>query len=95
MIERVVLVRLRPEYAKDAALVAAASELLRLARDRFGQLPAVLTGGCFQNVWLSSGVVKAVSPDVAVFLHEDIPAGDGGLSIGQAVIADAVARTCS
>ncbi len=78
-----------------AALVAAASELLRLARDRFGKLPAVLTGGCFQNVRLSSGVVKAVSPDMAVFLHEDIPAGDGGLSIGQAVIADAVARTIS
>jgi hydrogenase maturation protein HypF len=73
------------------ALVAAAAELVRRAVRRTGALPVVLTGGCFQNVRLAEGILRALSGSLQVYLHETIPPGDGGIALGQAVVADAVA----
>jgi hydrogenase maturation protein HypF len=52
----------------------------------------VLTGGCFQNARLSEGLARALSPQLQVYLHGEVPPGDGGLSLGQAVAAAAIAR---
>ena len=47
-----------------------------------------LSGGAFQNKTLLSGVTKALTADgFDVLSHALIPANDGGLSLGQAVIA--------
>ena len=47
-----------------------------------------LSGGAFQNKTLLSGVTKALSADgFNVLSPEKVPANDGGLSLGQAVIA--------
>ncbi len=47
-----------------------------------------LSGGAFQNKTLLSGVMKALSADgFEVLSHALVPANDGGLSLGQAVIA--------
>ncbi|MBW2709200.1 MAG: carbamoyltransferase HypF, partial [Deltaproteobacteria bacterium] len=47
-----------------------------------------LSGGAFQNEALLSGVTKALSADgFEVWSQEKVPANDGGLSLGQAVIA--------
>ena len=48
----------------------------------------VLSGGCFQNVVLVDRTVeKLEGRGVRVFTHQRVPANDGGLSLGQAVLA--------
>jgi hydrogenase maturation protein HypF len=75
-----------------AALVAAGAELVRRASRRVGRLPILLTGGCFQNARLVEGLVRELSSAFAVYPHGEVPPGDGGLALGQAIVADAVAR---
>lgn len=48
----------------------------------------VLSGGCFQNALLLDLTVKALG-DAPVLIHKKVPANDGGLALGQAVIAAA------
>ncbi|MET1413735.1 carbamoyltransferase HypF [Roseibium sp. HPY-6] len=54
-----------------------------------GEAQAVaLSGGCFQNATLQSAFMSALG-DVPVMLHRSVPANDGGLAMGQALIAAA------
>jgi hydrogenase maturation protein HypF len=49
-----------------------------------------LTGGCFQNKLLLEKVVGGMSESgLKIITHSRVPANDGGLSLGQAVIAAA------
>lgn len=57
-----------------------------------GELPVVLTGGCFQNALLAERIVEALAGGPPVYLHREVPPGDGGLALGQAVVADAIVR---
>ena len=52
----------------------------------------VLTGGCFQNALLAEKTLESLTPELEVFLHGEVPPGDGGICLGQAVIADAIGR---
>jgi hydrogenase maturation protein HypF len=52
----------------------------------------VPTGGCFQNPWLAEGLLAALGGEFDVRLQAEVPPGDGGLALGQALVADAVAR---
>jgi hydrogenase maturation protein HypF len=72
-----------------ATLVAAGAALVRRAARRTGVLPVVLTGGCFQNARLAEGLLRELSGEFPVYLPGEIPPGDGGLALGQAVVADA------
>jgi hydrogenase maturation protein HypF len=74
-----------------AALAAAGAALLREARARHGPLPAVLTGGCFQNGRLAEGLLGLLGEAGYLHLHREVPPGDGGIALGQAVAADAIA----
>jgi hydrogenase maturation protein HypF len=74
-----------------ASLAAAAAELVRGAARRTGRLPVVLTGGCFQNARLVEGVLRELSSAFEVYPHGRVPPGDGGVALGQAVVADATA----
>jgi hydrogenase maturation protein HypF len=74
------------------ALVAATAATVRRARRDHGALPVVLAGGCFQNRRLAEGVVAALGAEVTVRLPRLAPPGDGGIALGQAVVADAVLR---
>jgi hydrogenase maturation protein HypF len=48
-----------------------------------------LSGGSFQNVYLlGRTVVELRRRGFGVFLHTQVPANDGGLSLGQAMIAN-------
>ena len=48
----------------------------------------VLTGGCFQNGLLLSLARRRLAEAVfAVYCHGQVPPNDGGLSLGQAVVA--------
>jgi hydrogenase maturation protein HypF len=49
---------------------------------------AALSGGCFQNrLLLSLTVPRLRAAGFQVLLHRQVPCNDGGLSLGQAVIA--------
>jgi len=63
-----------------------------MARRRAGDLPVVLTGGVFQNALLVERVIQAAGPGVRVLRHAAVPPGDGGLALGQAVVASAVVQ---
>jgi hydrogenase maturation protein HypF len=69
----------------------AAALVRRVARAR-GPLPVVLTGGCFQNARLAEGVLRRLRGDFDVRLHGEVPPGDGGIALGQALVADEVER---
>jgi hydrogenase maturation protein HypF len=71
------------------ALAAAAAELVRAAAARRGRFPVVLTGGVFQNARLAGLVAGELSPGFAVYLHGQVPPGDGGIALGQAAVAAA------
>jgi hydrogenase maturation protein HypF len=52
-----------------------------------------LSGGTFQNMFLLERTVAALTGDgFKVFLHAAVPPNDGGISLGQAVIANAAAQ---
>src|ERR1043165_1399654 len=70
-------------------LVDVTAELARAALALRGDMPVVLSGGCFQNARLAEGVIGALRPSARVFMNHDVPPGDGGIALGQAVIANA------
>jgi hydrogenase maturation protein HypF len=60
----------------------------QLVRHRTGLGRVCLSGGTFQNVYLQARVEKSLlNSGFQVFLHREVPAGDGGLSLGQALVA--------
>lgn len=75
-----------------ATLVAAALAMVEHAARRAGDLPVVLSGGCFQNELLLSGIRRALASRHRVFVHRRVPPNDGGVALGQAVVAAAVLR---
>ena len=73
------------------AMADVAAALVRRAAGAHGPMPVVLTGGCFQNARLGEGVLRRLQGDFDVRLHGEVPPGDGGIALGQALVADAVA----
>jgi hydrogenase maturation protein HypF len=51
----------------------------------------VLSGGVFQNqVLLEAARAMLTGADFEVFTHHRVPTNDGGISLGQAAIANAL-----
>lgn len=75
-----------------ATLVAAAAALVRRAASSHGRLPVLLTGGCFANARLAEGILAELSPAFSVQSNGLVPPGDGGVALGQAIVADATLR---
>jgi hydrogenase maturation protein HypF len=51
-----------------------------------GQKKVVLSGGCFQNKYLTEQTVKRFTEEgFAVYWHQRVPPNDGGISLGQIV----------
>jgi len=76
-------------------IAAASVDVVRAVSHRFGRLPIVLSGGCFQNARLAQSIVGGLEPEFRVYLHHRVPPGDGGIALGQAVIAAAQARVAN
>ena len=56
----------------------------------------VLSGGVFQNTFLLSRLVKKLKlQGFSVYTHNKVPCNDGGISLGQAVIANERSKTCA
>jgi len=73
-------------------LGAATAEVARAAIASKGDMPVVLSGGCFQNARLAESVIDALRSSARVVMNRDVPAGDGGIALGQAFIAGARLR---
>jgi len=59
-----------------------------LARNRTGLERVCLSGGSFQNRFLSTHLPgRLTASGFQVFTHAAVPCGDGGISLGQAVVA--------
>jgi hydrogenase maturation protein HypF len=84
-------IRGRPAPEMSAAfhdtLSEATATLVRETARRHGKHPVVLTGGCFQNARLAETIHALLEPEFEVFLHREVPCGDGGIALGQALIA--------
>jgi hydrogenase maturation protein HypF len=75
-----------------ATVVQVFTELCLELRTRYQLHQVALSGGVFQNTLLLEGFVGALgAAGFEVFTHREVPANDGGLSLGQAVAAAAMA----
>jgi hydrogenase maturation protein HypF len=71
------------------SLIAASVVLIHEIASETGRFPVILTGGSFQNDLLLEGLCERLGGEFDVVVHADVPPGDGGIALGQAVIADA------
>ena len=70
------------------ALRRCSAEVADRVRDRSGLQRVCLSGGTFQNVYLFDRLCQQlVRSGFEVFTHSEVPAGDGGLGLGQAIVA--------
>jgi len=70
-----------------STLVQLFGDVAREARKSSGINRIVLSGGVFQNEILLSGLLLHLSESgFDVYCHKQVPANDGGISLGQAVI---------
>ena len=68
-----------------ARLIIETCEAIR-SRERLNRV--VLSGGVFQNIFLLSLVTEGLkSSGFDVYTHHLVPTNDGGISLGQAVVA--------
>jgi hydrogenase maturation protein HypF len=59
-------------------------------REKEGLTTAALSGGCWQNrLLLSTTISRLRETGFSVYVHHQVPANDGGVSLGQAVVAAA------
>ena len=71
-------------------------EVCRRLRAREGIRRVCLSGGTFQNMYLLERAVAGLrAQGFEVFLHAKVPPNDGGIALGQAVIANRALRTPS
>jgi hydrogenase maturation protein HypF len=66
---------------------ALAEAIIAVAK-HFGQPRVVLSGGCFQNRYLTEGTVQRLQESsFRPYWHQRIPPNDGGIALGQVVAA--------
>ena len=69
-------------------LVEVLAATARLLRKRTSLNTVCLSGGTFQNAYLANHLEHQLqSEGFEVYTHSQVPAGDGGISLGQAVVA--------
>ena len=74
-------------------VAAAIIEVCRRIRQQEQLTRVCLSGGVFQNMYLLKRTVRDLDKDgFQVFLHALVPPNDGGISLGQAAIANAILR---
>ncbi|MBM7869022.1 hydrogenase maturation protein HypF [Clostridium pascui] len=70
-------------------VIAFTLEMTKLIRSKHKINSVALSGGVFQNeILLKRLYEKLIENNFKVYIHKDIPCNDGGISIGQLVIAN-------
>ncbi len=96
-IVRAVLADVKSGVPKREISAAFHGTVVRFCRDVAGRLSeerrirnVALAGGVFQNRFLLRSLVGALEEDgLTVLLHREVPTNDGGVSLGQAAVANA------
>ena len=71
-------------------IIKAIGAMTVAVREQTGLGKAVLSGGCFQNRVLLEGTVRELAKaGFEVYTHQMLPANDGCIALGQAVVAAA------
>jgi len=79
--------------AFHSTLIEAFAAMAREMRKATGLTRVALSGGCFQNKILLEGSIEKLGSDgFEVYSHSRVPSNDGGISLGQAVIAAAMIK---
>jgi hydrogenase maturation protein HypF len=74
-------------------LAACVVKICSRIRSETGLDEVALSGGVWQNITLLGRTLSLLKRDgFRVYLHREVPTNDGGLSLGQAVIAAARMR---
>jgi len=77
------------------SIVEMVVQVCTMLRNSKGINDVVLSGGVFQNNFLLSHLVKKLKlQGFTVYSNKIVPCNDGGLSLGQAVIASERLKTC-
>ena len=64
------------------------AEMMVAVAHRVGEERVALSGGCFQNKYLTERVFKRLTAEgFRVYFHQRIPPNDGGLALGQVMAA--------
>lgn len=64
------------------------AEVIVEVAKRFGEERVVLTGGCFQNQYLTERTVRRLETEgLRPYWHQRVPPNDGGIALGQVVAA--------
>jgi hydrogenase maturation protein HypF len=70
------------------SIIWAIFETVRKMRRESGLTKVVLTGGSFQNKYLAEGIISLLTSDgMEPYLASKIPCNDGGIALGQLMIA--------
>jgi hydrogenase maturation protein HypF len=86
----------RIAFRVHATLVAVVTATCRRMRDELHLHRVCLSGGCFQNGLLLAGCIQSLRNDgFEVFSQQEVPANDGGISLGQAAAACEILRQSS
>jgi hydrogenase maturation protein HypF len=76
--------------AAHRAVIAVTVAMCGRVAESTGIEVVCLSGGCFQNRILAGGLPPALrAAGLTALLNRTVPAGDGGISYGQAVVAAA------
>jgi hydrogenase maturation protein HypF len=71
-------------------------ELAETIREQNKLSRVCLSGGCFQNSLLFESMLEGLrAKSFEVYFHSEVPAGDGGISLGQALVAAHRLRSAS
>jgi hydrogenase maturation protein HypF len=71
-------------------VAAVIEECCTLLREQHGLMVVALSGGVFQNLLLCNEVIgRLTARGFDVLVHSQVPCNDGGISLGQAVVAGA------
>lgn len=95
MIEAIIadVARDLPAGAVSARFHNALVEAIVALAKRLGEVRIALSGGCFQNRYLTERTVKRLRAEgLRPYWHQRVPSNDGGISLGQIIAARRVTR---
>jgi hydrogenase maturation protein HypF len=87
------------EEAVEAGVISARFhntmvEIIVAVAKRVGCAEVALSGGCFQNSYLTERTVRRLAAEgYQPYWHRQVPPNDGGVSFGQAVVAVATRKS--